>query len=93
MNKKAHSSDLALQEIQKYMAHGLVPIVFLADQLTNETYFYVQKTKAMLSDTISLFWYGFYNLLMKRKNELKSSLNLRYRKIYSSQPNGKIGVT
>ncbi|XP_052687732.1 uncharacterized protein LOC128166532 [Crassostrea angulata] len=71
MNKNAHSSDLALQEIPKYMAHGLIPIVSLADQLANSKDLDVQKTKSMLSDSISLLGYGFYNLSMKRRNELK----------------------
>lgn len=35
MNKKAYSTDLALQEMQKYMVHGLIPIVSLADQLAD----------------------------------------------------------
>ena len=45
MNKNAHSSDLALQEIHTYMAHGLIPIVSLADQLANSKDFDVQKNK------------------------------------------------
>lgn len=52
MNKNAHSSDLVLQEIQKYMAHGLIPIGSLADQLANNKDLDVQKTKSMLSDSL-----------------------------------------
>jgi hypothetical protein len=38
----------------------------------------------MLSDSISLLGYGFYNLSMKRRNDLKSCLNPGFRKICSS---------
>lgn len=35
VNKNAHSSDLVLQEIRKCMAHGIISIDSLADQLEN----------------------------------------------------------
>ncbi|XP_062591612.1 uncharacterized protein LOC134253118 [Saccostrea cucullata] len=84
LGKQAHSSDLSFLEIQKSLAQGLVPIVNLADQLANNKEIDNQKTKAMLSDSISLLGYGFYNLSMKRRHEIRNHLNPRYRKICSS---------
>ncbi|XP_062592192.1 uncharacterized protein LOC134253641 [Saccostrea cucullata] len=84
LGKQAHSSDLSFQEIQKSLAQGLVHIVNLADQLANHKEIDNQKTKAMLSDSISLLGYGFYNLSMKRRHEIRNHLNPRYRKICSS---------
>lgn len=66
------------------MAHGLISVVSLADQLANNKDLDVQKTKSMLSDSISLLGHGFFNLSMKRRNELKKCLNPRYREICSS---------
>jgi hypothetical protein len=59
MNKNAHSSHLTLQEIQRYMTQGLIPIVSLADQLASNQDLDVQETESILSDSISLLVYCF----------------------------------
>lgn len=59
MNENAHSSDVAFQEMQIYMAHGLIQIVSLADQLANNKDLDIKKKRSMQFDSISLLGYGF----------------------------------
>lgn len=85
VGKQAHSNDLNLQEIQKSMALGMVPIVKLANQLsTVKEALDPVATRGMLTDSISLLGHSFYNLSQKRRYELKGHIAPRYKKICAS---------
>ena len=75
---------LCLQEIPKSLAQGLIPIVTLVDQLSSYKDLEIQKTKPLLSDSISLVGYSFYNISMKKRHEIRNYFSPRYRKICSS---------
>lgn len=85
MNKQAHSDDLTLQVIQKSLATGMIPLVQMADMLVNKKELEPHVCKKMLADSISMLGNAFYNVSMKRRNEIKNVLNFRYRKIASSE--------
>ncbi|XP_061177945.1 uncharacterized protein LOC133186704 [Saccostrea echinata] len=85
MNKQAHSEDLTLQVIQKSLATGIIPLVQMADMFVNKKELDPQTCKKMLADSISMLGNAFYNLSMKRRNEIKNVLNFRYRKIAFSE--------
>ncbi|CAC5415403.1 unnamed protein product [Mytilus coruscus] len=81
---QAHSSDVYLQEVQKSMMAGMVPIVNLANQLA------IKKepidpsiVKSELSDSISLMGHAYYSLSMKRRYDIRRFLNPRYQRVCS----------
>lgn len=57
----------------------------MADMLVNKKELEPQICKKMLADSISMLGNVFYNVSMKRRNEIKDVLNFRYRKIASSE--------
>ena len=80
----AHSKDLSLQEIQKFLALGLVPIVNLADKFSKKQHVDFDQMRDELSDSISLIGHSFYLLSNKRRQSIKPFLHDRYGKICSS---------
>lgn len=63
----------------------MVPIVQLADQLSKgKEPLDPNRTRNLLTDSISLLGHSFYNLSQKRRYELKSSISNRYKKICNS---------
>ncbi|XP_062566914.1 uncharacterized protein LOC134229224 [Saccostrea cucullata] len=85
MGKNAHAVDLNLQIIQKSIATGLIPLVQMAESLISKQDTESVKNKKMLGDAISMLGNSFYNLSMKRRNEIKSCLTPRYKKIVSAE--------
>lgn len=57
----------------------------MAESLINKKDPESVKSKKMLGDTISMIGNGFYHLSMKRRNEIKTCLNPRYKEITSAE--------
>ncbi|XP_061186409.1 uncharacterized protein LOC133194473 [Saccostrea echinata] len=85
MEKNAHAVDLNLEIIQKSIATGLIPLVQMAESLISKQDTESVKSKKMLGDPISMLANSFYNLSTKRRNEIKSCLTPRYKKIVSAE--------
>lgn len=85
MNKQAHSDDLTLLEIQKSLATGMIPLVQMADMLVNKKELESKIFKKMLADSIRMLGNAFFNVSIKRRNEVKNVSNFRYRRITSSE--------
>jgi len=80
--RQAHSSDVYLQDIQKSLLSGLVPIVEIADHMVkNKEPLDSSKAKTFLGDSLSLIDHAFYSLSMKRRFNIRHNLNPRYQKI------------
>lgn len=64
--KVAHSSDVYLQEVQRSIATGLIPItcIEIANQLVKKEPLDTSKAKCQLSDSLSLLGHAFYNISM-----------------------------
>lgn len=86
MNKQAHSDDLTLRKIQKSLAMGMIPLVQMADMLVNKKELEPQIFKKMLADSIRMLGNAFFNVSIKRRNEVKNVLNFRYCRITSEIP-------
>lgn len=83
INHFAHSKDLAMQEVQKYLALGLSPIVNMADDIAKKKEVNISTFKAEIADAISLIGHAFFLISSKRRASIKSFLNDRYAKICS----------
>jgi len=89
INHFAHSKDLAMQEVQKYLALGLTPIVNMAENIAKKKEVILSTFKAEIADAISLIGHAFFIISSKRRTSIKSFLNDRYAKICS----GDIPIT
>lgn len=87
--RQAHSSDVFLQEIQKSLISGLVPVVEMAENIAKNKESDSSKTKTLIGDCLSLIGHAFFNISMKRRFNIRNNLNPRYQKIC----NGDIPVT
>lgn len=63
----------------------MIPLVQMADMLVNKQDLEPQNWLRILADSISMLGNAFCNHLMKRRNEIKNVLNVRFRKIASSE--------
>ena len=80
--RQAHSSDVYLQDIQKSLLSGLVPIVEIADHMVkNKEPLDSSKAKTLLGDSLSLIGHAFYSLSIKWRFNIRHNLNPRYQKI------------
>lgn len=81
----AHAKDFSFQDIQKFMAQGLVPIVSIADQITKgKEALDPNHTKQLLGDAISLIGHSFHLISQRRRQSLRNYIHDRYSKICSS---------
>lgn len=80
------TQDVGLQEVQKSISSGMIPICKLA-QVINKLPQTCKEQKAeckgLITDAISMFGNSMYSLSLKRRTALKSGLNKRYQSICS----------
>ena len=68
IHKLGHTQDLALQEVQKSLATGLIPIVQLADKcVKSKGNLDPVETRSMLADSISLIGHAMLSLSHRRR--------------------------
>ena len=85
IDQHAHTQDLVLQDIQKSIAIGLVPIIQLAEQVVNPAYELDRASiKTSLTDCLSLIGHAQFYLSQRRRYILRPYLHDKYKPICNS---------
>ncbi|XP_046584948.1 uncharacterized protein LOC124291922 isoform X2 [Haliotis rubra] len=77
LTKKAQNKDEILQDLQRWFAGGIIPLVKLADLFGNNLQI-VEDVCRYVSDSLNVFTFLCFLLSMKRRILMRSSLHKRY---------------
>lgn len=75
--KFSHAQNLALQDIQKSLISGLIPVIQFANECTSK----LGKSKALFSDAITLLGHGIISLSLRRHANLRPFINDKFQPI------------
>lgn len=76
LDKRVHTQDRGLAEIQNIVATAMVPVIKLAENLKSAAL--NQGTKTLLSDTLTLLGQVQYNISVKRRYSIRPHLKKKY---------------
>ncbi|XP_067678646.1 uncharacterized protein [Haliotis asinina] len=77
LTKKAQNKDEILQDLQRWFAGGIIPLVKLADLFGNNLQI-VEDVCRYVSDSLNVFTYLCFLLSIKRRILMRNSLHKRY---------------
>ena len=86
MPRNAHTNDVSLQEIQKVLATGMVPIIQTAE-LCSQSKSPVDpiKVRNLMSDAISLVGHGLFSISQRRRYNMRTYINDKYKSICNQE--------
>lgn len=82
LSRQANTQDSKMQDIQKSLVKGMIPIVQLAEQCCkSKELLDPVKTRSLLSDSICLLGHGFLSLTHRRRSIMKPYFNDKFKPI------------
>lgn len=82
LSRQANTQDSKMQDIQKSLVKGMIPIVQLAEQCCkSKELLDPVKTRSLLSDSICLLGHGFLSLTHRRRSIMRPYFNDKFKPI------------
>ncbi|XP_021372056.1 uncharacterized protein LOC110462431 [Mizuhopecten yessoensis] len=74
LGSQTRTRDVAMQEVQRLVGHGMVPIVQLVENMRTSSTLDLGAVRRLLSDSLSVLCNIFYEISIRRRQMMRSNL-------------------